>query len=158
MQTLRQQPTLRSTLAVLVCIGLLLRPLLLPLHLLVEEHSYGHPDAHATAHHGHHGHTHPHSHPHVHLHDVDDDGESPDGDGDPEHPPHPVDDHADGADELLPAPPPPVLLIAICLPDGPHYDVTLLRPCGRLCPPTLAETPRPPPRRPAQPRAPPAIA
>ncbi|MCK5943660.1 MAG: hypothetical protein KAI24_16880 [Planctomycetes bacterium] len=142
----------------LVCVGLLLRPLLLPLHLLLEEHSYEPGATHTTAHLGH---AHPHAHPHVHvhLHAVDDDGDDTDRDTDPDHPPHPAEDHTDGAAELLPAPPPPpALTIALCLPTEPDYQIPSLRACGRLCPPTPVETPRPPPRTPAQPRAPPAIA
>lgn len=152
----RQELT-RRLLGVLVGLGLLIQPLVVPLHLALEEHT--HPSAtgvagvtapaHADAHH------HPHTHHHPHApadRPAGDDGE--DGDS---HPPHPADDHIGQQQNQHPAPPSldfgPLAILPVD--DFGGWDELFV---ARLLPCPAPVPPRPPPTRSAQPRAPPAIA
>lgn len=141
---------LQRLLGVAVVVCLLLQPLLVPAHLVLEEHTYGRAgESVVHAHHGH-AHAHPHPHPHGHRHDADE--------GSGGHPPHPAEDHLSepGAPELsVPASFSVDLPLALPV----EHSITWQRAVvwHALQVPRRSRD-RPPPRAPAQPRAPPAIA
>ena len=155
-----QHNTILRLLAVLACVCLVAQPLLVPIHLLVEDHTYGEVAAlPAPVHHHHHDHSHGHGHSHSHAHShahphTPAPPVEPDG-GDP-HPPHPAEDHFCCQAPSFTGPNPSEqrqLAIADELPIGTP-DAMLSQPA------TFRDTggpQRPPPRPPAQPRAPPAI-
>ena len=151
----RHHATLRL-LGVLLCVCLVAQPLLVPLHLLVEDHTYGPvvAELHAPSHgHSHHGHSHGHSHSHAHAHPhTPAPAESPDDDP---HPAHPAEDHYCCA-ASLPQTPPPNNANALAL--APHVAATGdLRAVTPWRPSAYRAPERPPPRSAASQRAPPAV-
>jgi hypothetical protein len=134
--------------ALSVC--LVLQPLLVPLHLALEDHTHGHADAGSALA----AHAHPHAHPHVHPHAPAGDlpGEDPEDDS---HPKHPAADHLGPQHDQAPAPSSTDFDAPTALPVGDPgvWDVVATRrPIERA----YRVRERPPPRASARPRAPPA--
>ncbi len=141
----------------LICLCLFVQPLLLPLHLSLEEHTHGlartmvgiSVDAHR------HGHAHPHSHPQAPSQKHSRIASEDLGDSHPSHPSHPAEDHLALEQQLRTPPSPdfesmaivPALASLLCDAAPP----SLLSQCD----PGIPQ--RPPSRAHAQPRAPPSI-
>lgn len=144
-------------LGVLASLCLLVQPVVVRLHLALEDHIHGPAWAMpgADAHDQEHGHAHSHPHPHPHPAGQDEDPiDSGDGGGG-SHPAHPVDDHLGTQQSQHRAPPSPDLQPPALPPTSDHGQSAALpsapvSQCARRIPE------RPPPRGPVQPRAPPA--
>lgn len=153
---------MRRLLGVLITVCLVLQPLLVPLHLALEDHAHGAAGAAVvgvdhSAHAHSHAHGHPHAHPHVHPHAPSTDEGRPaaeaDGDG---HPSHPIEDHLDEQRDQLFAASASQVDAPAALPAGTSVDWPLNAVVRPAVVPARVRY-RPPARAPVQPRAPPAI-
>jgi hypothetical protein len=147
---------MQRLIAVLVCTCLVVQPLLVPLHLALEEHTHGQgsPFAPTAVHEHHPGHGHHHAHPHPHPHAPFAGIDSEDGGS---HPPHPAEDHlCQPQAQIRVSPPAPDLgpLALLQAPDLAAFEVVIAE---RPREPARKAPPHPPPRGPTRPRAPPKI-
>lgn len=155
----------RQLLGAFVCLCVALQPLVVPLHLALEDHAPPHAShqvvqAEAGHSHSHSGRDHHHDdrgHFQNHLQNHDED-RSPEGDkshGD--HPTHPVEDHVRDLPDPATSAAPAILVAVVLLP----AILTLWEPstlCKALAPNYARVPPRPPPKGIASPRAPPVVA
>lgn len=150
---------MRRLLGALIGLCLVAQPLLVRLHLALEDHTGGSAQVAIDAAPHDHSYSHPHSHTHgpSHVHAATgnelDDAEGTDRGS---HPPHPAEDHLHQLQHQLPAPPASTSGVPLLAPE-PDFGTPEALPVAPLSQGEPRIPLRPPPRAPAQPRAPPAI-